>query len=818
MPKKTTQPSPWQSHPRYGKLDLRKVTWGYRELFRTWIDDLFEEKILGDHNRHTTEVFFDILLQCDAAFHDAVMKAYLASVTGPGRWILSIPNLFEDWSRLGLRLAEESLHLSVRYFDGLRSGDFGPTPADVSLAIGQLQRLASIDPELVGYFLQGYPTLCQQLEPDEIRTFVQEALRVFANNRQTGLKYIALDLRSSAEYLRVLQHESRISDIQARLERLLRGITGRKVEVGGLSQLDSDDLLYRGAMVVAVASNIYLPDRLRYFEERRRNRAFQMLNAAVAATDIALDGFSNHHGQPGHTTVRQVVENRRIPRAGEAASLVILVEISRITNAIRKRFRGFRKILHEAIHIEFDQRPARAWVERLLHDTLIGYSKDEAIQNAIRFIDETASGSNSFHETVTAVQLAINEILPDQGWWKTHSAELAYGIRALSFFPDHLMPISLSTPPDSALGADLHDAADSETEDGSGEQADSDTSSDSEDGEADTGETGVRESQPDDSTPEDVDRLAASGPRVAYFYDEWSEPENDYYENWCALKEYRPDPSTIDELPGDWHEEARRVRRIFERLKPDEARRIKHLPEGDEIEIDRAIDFRMELRARRSPRIDYYSRPYILHRNLAIALLMDLSGSTGETPATRKRQNAPDEKCTKRVIDLEREAVFVLSEGLQALGDPFGIYGFTGSGREHCEFQVFKNPEEEWDTNCRKRLMAARPGSSTRIGAALRHTAWKLQQFPARTKLILLITDGKPMDSGYDPSTGYAQADVRRACQENLRDGIQTFCISTLENTRADLDRMFPRQRYVVIEDMTYLADTLSKFYLRLTT
>jgi nitric oxide reductase activation protein len=73
------------------------------------------------------------------------------------------------------------------------------------------------------------------------------------------------------------------------------------------------------------------------------------------------------------------------------------------------------------------------------------------------------------------------------------------------------------------------------------------------------------------------------------------------------------------------------------------------------------------------------------------------------------------------------------------------------------------------------------------------------------------------MDSGYDPATRYAQYDVRRANEENLRSGINAFCISTDENKIEDLEIMFPARHYVIIKSMETLPETLSKLYLKIT-
>ena len=114
--------------------------------------------------------------------------------------------------------------------------------------------------------------------------------------------------------------------------------------------------------------------------------------------------------------------------------------------------------------------------------------------------------------------------------------------------------------------------------------------------------------------------------------------------------------------------------------------------------------------------------------------------------------------------------------------------------------------------------MAARPTSSTRIGAALRHAGYRLALHMARQKLIILITDGRPMDQAYDPESRYAQHDVRMACEENRRVSIHTFCVSTMENSRADMEIMFPERRFAILRDIRQLPAVLPELYIKLTT
>ena len=76
---------------------------------------------------------------------------------------------------------------------------------------------------------------------------------------------------------------------------------------------------------------------------------------------------------------------------------------------------------------------------------------------------------------------------------------------------------------------------------------------------------------------------------------------------------------------------------------------------------------------------------------------------------------------------------------------------------------------------------------------------------------------GQDWRMGYDPNTQYAQHDVRQACEENRRLGIHTFCIATDESTRADLEIMFPQNRFAILPNVERLPGILPLIYARLT-
>ena len=800
-------------------FDLRKVTWGYRDLFRRKIEELFAENLLGELNREVTPLFFKMLNQADSTCFDHVLKCFLNSLTPENKWIMTMPALFEDWCGLGCELAREHLYMGERYFYAWRRNALGKTPELVAEALVVMRRLKEIDPELAYQFLKGCETLYDRLDRDEVRAFVDEALNVFRRNRRTGLRFMALELKSSKVHLRELTREARLEEIKGRLERFFRGIAGRRVEIDNLGALDSDELLERGTMHVCMYQWLYLPARIRQFESRRENRGFYLLMTAVSAACHACDSLPRVQGAEGYSTALQAVEGERIPWPRESSTVFQLVELRRVLDYARARFPGLRRLVDFGIEAEMRWRPARSAMEELLYGVLTGEAPRPALEGALRLIEAAAAHAESLFDTLLVlpeltpkVAEALGEPLDERfrvsAGWSRHPV-LAAAFRLPAFFPDFMYPARVAEPPPGNLAADLRDRAQGRRREEDHDPTESQGLPDDHEkamGESENGEDDSQSAATSGEGGEKGDAAPGDAVKVGYFYDEWNGLEHEYYEKWCCVREVFPKPSAqAVALGGDVVERARRVQGIFERLKPDETHRIKRLPDGDEIDIDRALEYIAERRARISPKARFYSKPYTARRSLATAVLIDLSGSTNEPAGDGK------------IIDREKEAAFILAEGLSRLGDLFGIFGFTGTGRERCEYHVFKDFEDDWAEATRRRLFAAHPGSSTRIGAALRHCGWKLRHAPARRRLVVLITDGKPMDTGYEPSNRYAQYDVRMACEENARHEINTFCISTLANTRADLELMFPRKRYLIIEDMQELPELLSRFYLRLT-
>ena len=150
-----------------------------------------------------------------------------------------------------------------------------------------------------------------------------------------------------------------------------------------------------------------------------------------------------------------------------------------------------------------------------------------------------------------------------------------------------------------------------------------------------------------------------------------------------------------------------------------------------------------------------------------MAFLIDTSASTAEAIDDAKRTpddwDAPDDpveymvwlrtrrgeamrRTYKRIIDVEKEAVVLIINALEAIGDVYGIYGFSGYGRENVEFYTIKDLEENMSDRVEEAHRPHRAAPRHAHGPAIRHATSKLAKQDARTKLLFLISDGRPQD------------------------------------------------------------------------
>jgi nitric oxide reductase activation protein len=214
---------------------------------------------------------------------------------------------------------------------------------------------------------------------------------------------------------------------------------------------------------------------------------------------------------------------------------------------------------------------------------------------------------------------------------------------------------------------------------------------------------------------------------------------------------------------------------------------------------------------------------------VTLALLVDVSSSTAEhtgdlppgpmAAALAKVHGRP----YRTILDLEKEALVLLMAALERIGDTYGIYCFSGSGRQDVKFRVLKDLDERLSDTAAARFESMRPLHTTRMGAALRHAVRKLRAHESKTKLLLLLSDGRPFDLDYGQQYGdgaevaYAQNDTRQALLEAQQHGIRPFVLTVDPHGNDYLREMCDGIGYEVLNDVAELPLRLVTLYRSLT-
>lgn len=294
-----------------------------------------------------------------------------------------------------------------------------------------------------------------------------------------------------------------------------------------------------------------------------------------------------------------------------------------------------------------------------------------------------------------------------------------------------------------------------------------------------------------------------------FVYDEWDGAIQDYRSGWCRVIEHRVaegSPDFAESVLARHGPMVALLRRYFETIRPEGLRRQYGRADGEEVDLDAAIRRRVDQRAGAEPVDRIYMRRERRERDVAVAFLVDVSGSTSRVIDGDAR----------RVIEVEKEGLVLLTEALEATGDQYAIYGYSGRGRRRVDFLVFKDFEEHGPGRAMNRIGAAAPRHQNRDGTAIRHATRKLMARQAKVRLLVLINDGKPLDDGY--ADEYSLEDTKMALREARMRGVEPFCITVDREADDYVRRMYGEVRYLVIDNIASLPERLPRIYQRLTT
>lgn len=305
----------------------------------------------------------------------------------------------------------------------------------------------------------------------------------------------------------------------------------------------------------------------------------------------------------------------------------------------------------------------------------------------------------------------------------------------------------------------------------------------------------------DEASAQSPDAASPESGDTAWLYDEWDHSRQKYRKEWCHLRELDVRPVHDDFVPRTLSKHRsllKHLHRTFEALREDD-RRIKRQPYGDDVDIDAMVEAFSDTRIGLEASQNLFIRSRKTDRNIAVMFMIDMSGSTAGW-----------------INEMEREALVLLCESLEILGDRYAIYGFSGLTHERCELYRIKEFEEQYGDEVKARISGIQAQDYTRMGAAIRHLTKLLHQVEARTKLLITLSDGRPDDQdGYRGP--YGIEDTRRALIEAKFLGIHPFCITIDEEAMSYLQHMYGPVNFAVIDHVDKLPYKVSDIYRRIT-
>ena len=320
---------------------------------------------------------------------------------------------------------------------------------------------------------------------------------------------------------------------------------------------------------------------------------------------------------------------------------------------------------------------------------------------------------------------------------------------------------------------------------------------------------GVQAAVPDDMPPADLPEgavaLGAGGTasdvphaRIVTQYPEWDHRAQAYGRRITVRSDAPPEGNRAwaGETLRAHAAQVRQIRHRFERLRAQRAR-LHRQRDGDELDIEAVVRALAEQRAGNAPDDRLYVAERPARRPLAIALLVDTSGSTEIAVSA-----------AHAIIDVERIALLLAGEALDALGDRWAALTFSGQGADDVRVRTVKDFAERNGDPVHARIAALEPGGFTRLGAAVRHAAALLVREPAGHRLLLVLSDGRPNDiDGYQGD--YGVEDARQAVHEARALGVVPFCLTVDWEETEYLAHIFGRAGYTILRDPEQLPTAL---------
>lgn len=763
---------------------------------------------------------------------------------------ISTSQNFREWIKIGKIIAHENSNFGSNYckFSALALQKISPKHHDKILSIAHL--LVEKDWMLTGIFFQSLPdvidyihlndikrwailglkiynknkkmsvdyfafspSILQDLKIEELEEWVIKGLHIFDQNYLSGMSFFSLKSKSSIDMINSLKGEANFKAISNVLKYYALGLTGIEFNIQSknvlpvntgldiLNPIIADDVIYLEPKINKYGN---FKDNFNIYKSSIMHEIGHVQFSSSVVSTLQADKLlskNKHIFNDKYIKINYLFDTFSNPAI--AIDIMGILEDARIEYIILHSYKGISKILKQTRSVLLQERPIpETELEKLMEyllwlstDNIPHFKLDEKGEDVINFfVQLSAQIFNSSSSTFDSVKMCFKlyEYIENRyGTLKSKAYTpikniLYRGVGITSLTEDN---INSSNYDKNMLAKFVpqFDIGDNEV---------------------------INKSLSTDFQENEIIQSNKYIVKGIYNYDEWDSTINDYKSKWCTLKEIEKVgdfSSYYDDTIKKYYHEIILIKNQFDKLKPQLFEKIKFQTDGSEIDTDAYIDNLIQKKCGNYLDDRLYIRWDKRERDIASLFLVDISASTAKKV---KDQNY-------NIIDVEKEALIVISQAIERIQDKYAIYAFSGHMRDSVEYYLIKEFDEILSDTVAQRISLLEPVSNTRLGAAIRHSIFKLQNVQAQTKIIILLSDGEPYDTVHGESAynGFiAEEDTLKAIFEAKNSNINFFCITVDSKPGEYLERIFSQADYTIIDDVKKLPMLLPRLYKCLTT
>jgi hypothetical protein len=802
------------------------------------------------------------LLETSISFLERGGGSALQVLLTGGEILRTLPEIFAEWNTLLTVVAQHGnasliafVRSSPRLVRGLASERERNRSIDLAHRLLKLTaEIAETDVEAALACFRSSALALRTVSIDQLEQWARRGLELHAKDARARRSYFALETRTSYDALRSGDNGLALDTVKHLLVLYIEGLTGNEVEISPLAAVPLESRIADGR-------TIQLPSLVAEFGDDDLDFRLYKVLAAYAAGQIEFGTYNQGTSElcavfatlaelysPNNSATRDAfavademivpdsdgeqtgkhvcpadVSYRTIlnlfPQTQLARRIFGTLENSRIDRKLRSKYRGLARDLDLIREHLRRSRPSVLELpatlvpfELLFQTTLLGGATDDARNYYSQVVSEL--------ETITSEYLSQNTA--------TVADSLLATSRVYSLF-------QTLTPQDEATQqVEIQEEPSDSDEQNSIASESFNRGADRKQERRDARELFTawndpnREGEPDQLAGAEawmegeLPEQAIEEGEVAYNYDEWDRELTDHRLGWCRVIEKRVkqgDQKFVEETRERHKGVISSIRYQFQLMKPEELTRVTNELDGEEFDLNAVIDYVIDRRAanvgggHQSERL--YTKRLRRRRDVAVSFLLDQSSSTARTIGRHPLQ--PYTRPGRRIIEIEKEGLVLMSEALEAVGDTYSINGFTSEGRRNVKFYVVKDFDEKYSDEVKRRIGGIGFQNNTRLGAAIRHATARLAKQEARTRLLIVLSDGRPYDHDYGDAR-YAREDTREALRQAKNQGITPFCITIDRESEAELRDLYGEIGYTIIDDVLSLPERMPGIYRRLTT